>query len=276
MSLKFPRNVAKQRAMLRLSIHQRRNEITETNRASRSTQTNLATIYLYMPQSVQFNDGLTYENVDLSSGLGILMDTVNLARSRVSGGDVTGGSVVDYATTAIATKAAGSGGFASGAASQALINSGQVLNPRTQMLFKGPVLRQFSFGYKFIPSNRDEAEDIFNIIKTIRTYAYPLSRSLTIQETEETDNGPETTNTVVGDGTFIFPDIFRIEMVQNEGEGTNLKMIKIADTYCTAVSTNYNPTANAFHAGGYPSEVDLTLTFQELTTLDRGSITRGY
>jgi hypothetical protein len=255
----FPRNLEKQRAMMRISIHQRNNDITDITRQMHSTLKVLQRIYLYMPTSIQYNDGLTYENVDLSSLLGVATDIVALAKNGATGQDVSDRK--DVIQTQIIGRASGSGGLLGGAASQALIKSGQVVNPRTQMLFKGPVLRQFSFQYKLIPSNKQEAEDIYEMIKTIRAHAHPQTKGLT-SETES---------------TFIFPDIFRIEMVTNTGESSGgLKMARIADTYCTAISTNYNPTSNAFYAGGYPSEIDLGLTFQETKTISRTDIEGGY
>lgn len=256
----FPRNLSKQRAMMRISIHQRKNELTDVNRELHSTQTVLSRIYLYMPQSVQINDGLTYENVDLSNLLSTGQDVANAVSNGVTGNDVNTDSIVTSGLNA----AQGSGGIIGGAASQALIRTGRVLNPRTQMLFKGPVLRQFSFQFKFIPSNRDEAEDIYNMIQEIRAYSYPSVSGIT--------EG--------GESTFTFPDIFRLEFVRNPtdqeytsgGNSDQLKLIRLADTYCTAISTNYNPTSPTFHAGGYPSEVDLSLTFQETKVVTRSDI----
>jgi hypothetical protein len=259
----FPRNLSKQRAMVRLSIHRRANQIDDVIRQAHSTQEVLARMYLYMPPSIQVNDGLTYENVDLSNLLGMGADIFNAARNRISGND-SGDINVDAATTYATTQVAGSGGVVGGAASQALIQKGKVLNPRTQMLFKGPVLRQFSFTFKFIPSNKQEADDIYEMIKTIRLHSYPDTEGLT--------EGSE--------GVFTFPDIFRIEFITNPteeefssgGGSSQLKMVRLGDTYCTAISTNYNPTSPSFYGGGYPAEVDLTLTFQETKVVTRNDI----
>lgn len=258
----FPRNLSKQRAMMRISIHQRKNELTDVNRELHSTQTVLSRMYLYMPQSVQINDGLTYENVDLSNLLSVGMDLASAAGSKMSGNDVD----IDTRTagTHVLSQVAGSGGVTGGAASQALIQRGQVINPRTQMLFKGPVLRQFSFTFKFIPSNREEAEDIYSMIQEIRAHSYP-----------SVDGAIEG-----GESAFNFPDIFRVEFLRNPtdtefqsgGNSDQLKVTRLADTYCTAISTNYNPTSPTFFAGGYPSEIDLALTFQETKVITRSDI----
>lgn len=252
----FPRNLQKHRAMMRISIHQRQNAITDISRQTHSTETVLSRIYLYMPPSVQISDGLTFENVNLSSALGMGIDAVNVMQN---GGDMQG--VTNTVQAGVLQGVAGSGGgLVAGAAAQALIQEGRVTNPRTQLLFKGPILRQFSFAHKLIPSNRAEAEDIYQMIKTIRKYSYPISDGMTSES----------------ESMFQFPDIFRIEMVSSTGGDGKLKMTRIADTYCTAITTNYNPTTNAFYAGGYPSEIDIAMTFQETKTLSRADIEQGY
>jgi len=251
----FPRNLQNHRTMMRISIHQRQNEITDISRQMHSTETVLSRIYLYMPTSVQISDGLTFENVNLSSALGMGIDAMNVVGS---GGDMSG--ALDTVQAGVLQGVAnGGGGLVAGAAAQALIQSGRVTNPRTQLLFKGPILRQFSFAHKLIPSNRSEAEDIYQMIKTIRKYSYPISDGMSSES----------------ESMFQFPDVFRIEMVSSTGGG-KLKMSKIADTYCTAITTNYNPTSNAFYAGGYPSEIDIAMTFQETKTLSRADIEQGF
>jgi hypothetical protein len=260
----FPRNLSDQRAMVRFSIHERANQLDSIGvREMHSTQKVLSRIYLYMPQSIQINDGLTFETVDLANLIGLGTDLVNAASNGITGNDAASRANLDAASTHVLTQMSGSGGLASGAASQALIQKGRVLNPRTQMLFKGPVIRQFSFSFKLIPSNKDEADDIYEMIKTIRLNSYPDTAGI---------DGSE--------GVFTFPNIFRIEMLSNPSSAEftsannadQLKMIRLADTYCTAISTNYNPTSPTFFAGGYPSEIDIGLTFQETRTINRKDI----
>jgi hypothetical protein len=251
----FPRNLQNHRAMMRISIHQRQNEISDISRQMHSTETVLSRIYLYMPTSIQISDGLTFENVNLSSALGMGIDAMGVV---MNGGDTSG--VTDTIQAGVLQGVAnGGGGLVAGAAAQALIQEGRVTNPRTQLLFKGPILRQFSFAHKLIPSNRAEAEDIYQMIKTIRKHSYPISDGMSSES----------------ESMFQFPDVFRVEMVSSTGGG-RLKMSKIADTYCTAITTNYNPTSNAFYAGGYPSEIDIAMTFQETKTLSRADIEQGF
>lgn len=257
---KFPSNIEDQHAIMRLSIFERNNDLIEGDQQFVATNNQLSSILLYMPTSIQFNDGLTFENVDMSNAVSLASDFIDALR-KGSVGDAEAREAIPNLQTRALSRVAGSGGIFGGLASQALIRSGQVLNPRTALLFRGPILRQFSFAFKFIPSDKGEADQIQEIIKTIRLNSYP---SVDVSQSES---------------IFSFPNVFRISFVENPNSesGVNtLKMINIADTYCTAISTNYNPTANAFYEGGYPSEIDLTLTFQETRALNRNSIEQGF
>ena len=158
--------------------------------------------------------------------------------------------------------------MAGGAAAQALINSGEVSNPHTQMLFKSPALRQFSFSFKMMPRSLAEAKQIVEIVKFFRVAAYP-----------ELSNGISagTGKGTIDMATFKFPDIFQIKYLNLKTGKENPNMTKIVDCYLTSVTVTYNPNAPVFFDNGMPSEIDLQLTFQESKALNRGMISKdGY
>ena len=219
----------------------------------------LGSVVLYMPTAIAVNDNLSYDNVD--TGIGGM--AVNAAGSSASVGEFlgkvkenAGGIAERYVSTKLAA-ASQEKGLVGGAAGQALINAGQVTNPHTQMLFKAPQLRQFSFTFKMMPRTLAEAQEIVKIVKFFRAAAHP-----------------ELAGGAKGDAfemaTFQFPDIFEIKYLTRGKENKNL--IKHVNSYLTSVSVTYNDTAPVFYNNGMPSEVTLTLGFQESKALNRRMI----
>jgi hypothetical protein len=155
-------------------------------------------------------------------------------------------------------------GMVGGAAGQLLINRGEVVNPHTQMLFKSPALRQFSYSFKMMPRSLAEANQVIEIVKFFRTAAYPELGS-----GEQDSKGKS-----IEMSTFKFPDIFEITYLTKGKQNKN--MIKQVESYLTSVSVTYNQTSPTFFADGMPSEIDLQLTFQESKALNRGMIKSGY
>ena len=52
---------------------------------------------------------------------------------------------------------------------------GTVLNPNAEMLFQGPVLRDFSFKYRMVARSKDEGKSIRNIIKFLKTFKFRMN-----------------------------------------------------------------------------------------------------
>ena len=215
----------------------------------------LGSVTMYMPSGLNTSDSLTYENKDS----GILGEGLNTLAQGATTGDM-GSAMIGAGKGVIQSIGAGAAGQMQnlnikgvplgGAGVQAQINLGMVNNPHTQMLFKAPGLRSFSFNFKMIPKDAAEAVEIIKIIKFFRTFAYPALG----------DNN-------TGDGSinmsaYKFPEIFRITYI-TIGVGENRNISRIMDSYCTSIATTYNATSPTFHANGMPSEIDLALSFQE-------------
>lgn len=226
----------------------------------------LGSVTLYMPSSVTVNDNLSYDNAD--TGIGGMM--LNAAGSSANAGEFidklkdNAKPLAQRATTHAMTQMAQSKGMAGGAAAQALINAGEVANPHTQMLFKSPALRQFTFNFKMVPRSLAEAKQIIEIVKFFRVAAYP-----------ELSNGTSPQGGTIDMATFKFPDIFQIKYITTKNGKENPNMTKIVDSYLTSVTVTYNPSAPVFFDNGMPSEIDLTLAFQESKALNRGMIMKG-
>ena len=238
-------------------------------RVPQLAETPLGSVTLYMPAGVAVNDNLSYDNAD--TGMGGML--VNAAGSSANTGefiDKIKQNAKPIAERVVSSKLADFSqekGMVGGAASQMLINSGEVVNPHTQMLFRSPALRQFTFNFKMIPRSRAEARDIIKIIQFFRIAAYP---ELGSGNSEKEVKGQQS----IEMSTFKFPDIFEITYLTNGKKNKN--MIQMMHSYLTSVTVTYNSNTPTFHMDGMPSEVDLTLQFQESKALNRKHIMEGY
>lgn len=226
----------------------------------------LGSVSLYMPAGLQINDNLSYDNVDTGVG-GMLVNTYQNAASTTDALKTVAKESPQLLDRIVSQKLASMSqekGLVGGAAGQLLINRGEVVNPHTQMLFRSPALRQFNFNFKMIPRSKAEAKEIIKIVQFFRLAAYPaLGASL------EASNGAQ-----LNMATYKFPDVFEIKYLSSGRENRNL--IKFGRAYLTAINVNYNQTSPTFFDDGMPSEIDLSLTFQETKALSREDIKNGY
>lgn len=205
-------------------------------------------IYLYAPSAINFADGLAYDNAEMTAVVSALTSTADEVANT------TGGSKVAAVTEGIG-KAVGaqlaSNIRKGGIGQQAQLKLGIARNPRLELLFRAPTLRQLSLTWKFMPSNQQESGVVEALIKTIRAHAHPeLSKS-----------GYQ----------FSFPDVFKIDFITKSGG--KAKMIQFNQAYCTAVSVNYGSSGPAFFSDGAPAEIDFTISLQEARVITRKDIT---
>jgi len=245
----YPADANAHPAWVSISVRKRiTTEVTESR--TRSTERIEDEVYLYMPTALSFNDGLAFDQVQLSNAVSAATGAVESNRGYA---EAVGEAITDIGRGMISDQAS-RGGTGGGVAASVVLNQGFIRNPRTEMLFKGPTLRAFTMNFKLMPNSGKESNEIESIIKTLRRHAYP-----TVGESG---------------ATFYFPSIFSIEFVSFSGPSP--RMIKLANAYCTAISTNFNPTSPAFFDDGAPAEVDLALTFQETEVITRDKVDRGY
>lgn len=222
----------------------------------------LGSASLYMPAGLQINDNLSYDNTDTGIG-GMLVNSYQGAASATEFLKTVADSSPQLADRFISQKLAEASqnkGLAGGAAGQVLINRGEVVNPHTQMLFRSPALRQFNFSFKMMPRSKAEAKEILKIVQFFRLAAYPSLGN--------------TGNKQLNMATYSFPDVFEIKYLSNNR--VNDKLIKFGRAYLTSINVTYNQTSPSFYEDGMPSEIDLSLTFQETKALSREDIKAGY
>ena len=221
-------------------------------------------VSLYMPQGIQVQDGVQFDNVDFGMRGATAFEnaaTLGGAAGRVLNplGDIN-------ALTEAMKNAPNKGEYASAGASYLANKAGSITgaivssalqtttNPNTRAVFKSVPLREFTFSFKMLPQSQDEAREMENIVKLFREEIYP--DVITIG------------NAAVA---YKFPNKFAIDL----SYGDQSVGIQILPSYLTNMSTTYNGSSQSFYRDGKFSEIDLTLTFRESRTLSKKDITNG-
>lgn len=203
----------------------------------------VATVLLYMPDSLEFGSGINYGEVD---ALQVATDVVKGA-----------GELLGKIGTPLRAAAALAGAVRSSAGELVLKKFGYALNPQVQLVFQGIDFRQYSMSFVFSPNSKEEAQNIQNIIKTFRAWSLPQ---------------------VVPDTKGMFykpPAVFDITFISNGRQ--NKKINKIKQSVITSVDVNYAPNGWAAHTDGTPVQTTMTLQFRETVLIDRNEVlANGY
>ena len=224
------------------------------------------TCTLFMPQALQINDGVSYENASLGAFGGGIEGALNsgtdgLANAAAKGVGqgindfvklVSGAATQDNARIAAAR-------FAPGASIGGAVRSSlQVApNPNSRTLFQSVGIREFSFTFKLIPKSFDESNEITKIIRFFRTELYP-----------------ETMREGGIDLAYKFPNKIKVKLLYNDIEYKE-DALSFELMYIKTFNAVYNPTQSSFFQGGRFSEVDISLTMAEDRALDKKDVDVG-
>jgi len=139
-----------------------------------------------------------------------------------------------------------------GAASAAF---GLAANPKKEQVFKNVDFRTFQFDYMFFPRNVQEAGNVLEIINTFKLHMHP----------EFKDNG---------EFLYIYPSEFDIAYFNGGQE--NDKIHRHTSCVLTEMNVNYTPNGqfNTFD-NGMPTQINITLSFRELSLLTKDKIKDG-
>ena len=222
-------------------------------------------VELYLPLGIQYRDNVTYENFDIGSVGAAMEGGLGFAESMMKGvgsfvTNITGGGGNDLARLAAIQLSGKAKGAAAELQAVQKLSGGITLNPNSRVLFKQPNIREFAFAFKFVARSENEAKIIDQIIRFFRTELYPDEITANVG------------NTSVSLG-YRFPNKFNIAFEYNGEEIRSLAKIK--DCYLRDVSTTFNPTTMAMHKGGYFTEIDMNLSFQETRALVRKDVSRS-
>ena len=130
---------------------------------------------------------------------------------------------------------------------------GRVLNPNAEMLFQGPVIRDFSFEYTMIARSEKEGREIRKIIRFLK-----LGMAPKFQNTSFLAN----------------PDIFTLEYKNGPDKRDVLKTVNLFNPgglALTTLQTDYAPSGYwSAYRDSQPVAVKLSLAFTELRPIYHG------
>ena len=219
-----------------------------------------STIGLYMPPSVNVNYAMDYSEGEIGVmgeaiyGLfkahqdGTLSgDSFNEAVGKIGKGmEKMGVGIIDK--------------LIPGAKDLYAIESGTILTPRTEMMFRGIGRRSFSFSFTFIPKDSTETEMVHKIVKEFKVGMTPSFK--VAGSTRE----------------MTIPDVFSIQYMHISGPNNYIN--KIGKCYLKTMDVTYGGdkfvTYNADAKGAPPQKTTISLAFQELEVLDRANMEDDY
>ena len=131
--------------------------------------------------------------------------------------------------------------------------SGRVLNPNAELLFQGPVLRDFNFDFLMIARSEQEGKEIRKIIKWFKSGMAPKFNSATFLET---------------------PDVFTLEYKNGTRPGDVLKTVNRFSPGGLALRTiavDYAPSGYwSAYQDSQPVAIKMSLNFAELRPIYAG------
>lgn len=178
-----------------------------------------------------------------------LMDNQNMTGVKNAAGQIAQGG---KALSPIAASVAMSKGPSGGAISAM---TGLAPNPMKEQVFKGVDFRSFTMEYQFAPRSIEESNNVNNIIQTFKYHMHP--------EFKDANNF-----------LFLYPSEFDIEYHHNGAENMNIH--RHTSCVLTELNVNYTPNGNfSTFIQGRPTQINVSMTFKELTILTKELIAQG-
>lgn len=223
------------------------------------------TLAVQEPPSVQYD--AKWQDTNLGTLFGALGKTFGAIEQQRAGSLLAEGATMGLGALAGAAIGGMAGGGMVGGALGAALGSNAVTgpamqsmtkmktNPFREMLFEMVDFRSFRFQYKFLPKSPAEVQAIRQIVDMFKFHMHPELSA--------------------GNLFFIYPAEFQIVYYFKDKE--NSYFHKIAPSALTNLSVSYGGQGgmSSFH-GGEPTEVNLSLNFQELEILTKERIQLGY
>lgn len=128
------------------------------------------------------------------------------------------------------------------------------LNPFKEVIFESVDFRTFNFKYKFFPKSKQESDQVNSIIKLFKFHMHP--------------------ELTAGKLFFIYPSEFEITYYFKKDK--NLYFHKLAPCALQSMEVSYGGEQFSSFNDGTPTEVNVTLSFQELEILTKEMIEKGY
>ena len=234
-------------------------EAREDQKLEKTLERHLQSIYLAMPESVNFAEGIDWQGSDLGVVGGLKSGALGFNEESMDYGVLTGGGAALGGAAGLgASLIPGISGIAGtvvgavlgGSGLQSGIEStfGVKTNPFKEQTFQGVGFRPFDFSFNFRARSQSDVYVIQDIIRAFRSYSKP-----TFKEGS-------------GGSIFKYPKEFRIEFLtidDNNSYITNKHLPEIKFCICTAINTNFTAQGWKSFEGGAPTDITLQMTFQE-------------
>ena len=237
-------------------------KIEEGSEDEAKLMTNLQQIYLPMPQNISDTMSVGYAEDSLNplqvAGLSVAKELGNAAfdkaardrvftrLSEISGLGV-GSNEINALKDAVAAKAINQLGANVNPQSIITRASGQILQSNLELLFNNVTLRSFPFAFDFAPRNKDEANEVALIIRTIKQGMMPRK----------------------GQNPAIFiksPKLFKLRYMSGANPHPFLNKMKTG--VITDMSVNYTGSNTyATYDDGTPVHMTMQFTFKEINPI---------
>ena len=210
----------------------------------RKTKRITQAIALYMPESINVSYNAEWQSDSLTDALGDLgkygsmganiLQKLNPFSNKSSSG-------ISAQLAEVAAEKSGIGG--AGAKDFAVFATGFAANPQLEVLFKGTQMRTFSFDFLFAPYDPNEAQNVLNIIKTLRFH-----------------QAPEVVAATAG-RFFVPPSEFDIDFLFNGQINKNIH--QIGTVVLQSMTVDYSPNGWSTFNNGMPTHIRMNLQFTE-------------
>lgn len=206
-------------------------------------------LYINDPPSVRYNAQYSNKELGTLAGLvGAISGIDSMASAMKAGGEAGAALALNFAKVPSA--------LGIGSPAEILGASAKVaLNPFKEVLFESIDFRSFNFKYRFLPKSEAESKHIKNIIDKFKFHMHPeLS-----------------TNKLF----FIYPSEFQISYFYQDKKNEYFHSFK--PCVLESMDVNYGgDTYSSFLNKGWPTEVNLSLTFRETEILTKDQIDKGF
>jgi len=249
-----------------------------------------ASIFLAMPRQLSVQYGMSYQGVDLGSlGSGLVSMAAGLSSGDTAENIAqTISAKANDAMPELALNAAATGvnsliqmaGFSGGVDANSLsaLMQGKILNPFREITFRGAQYRNHNFTVKMVARSKTEAQEIKNIVNTLRYYMHPDLNGGGQSGGSIFDGGGN--NRWLGIPSYF--DLAFVRMNEPNGNRSRVKLnsaSEIKDIYrpgaCVLKSFNVNFSPDGQYVStpdGYVMAVQIQMGFQETVMLHRAAL----
>ena len=235
---------------------------TENSTFSRPQKRLKTAIALHVPNQLSIKYGANWSDEE-TFGMQALIDGGEAVGRALA---EAGSALMNGSTSGVTSAITGAGkGVSAIVASTALSKgpngaamsamTGLAPNPMKEQVFKGVDFRTFTMDYQFAPRNAAEASNVLKIIQAFKYHMHP----------EYKDSG---------NFLFLYPSEFDISYFHAGQENMNIH--RHTSCVLTDMDVNYTPNGNfSTFEGGMPTQINLSLSFKELTILTKELIAQG-